>query len=73
MTESDMIEYLAEDTRGSLLHMWNRSGDGQRFMRAAKTAVLKKPLVILKAGKKRGGRESGFITYWQSGWIKRCI
>lgn len=59
VTESDMIEYLAEDTHTRVIAAYVESiRDGQRFMRAAKTAVLKKPLVILKAGKSEAGAKA---------------
>ena len=59
VNESDMIEYLADDPHTKVIAAYVESiHDGQRFMRVARSAALKKPLIILKAGRSEAGAQA---------------
>lgn len=54
--ESELLEYFMEDrlTKVILLYL-ESAGDGRRFLKAAKKASLRKPIVVLKVGKSISG------------------
>ncbi|MDX9848996.1 MAG: acetate--CoA ligase family protein [Anaerolineaceae bacterium] len=56
VTETDMIEYLADDPHTSVIAAYvEQIRDGQKFITAAKKVTKKKPIVLLKAGKTSAG------------------
>ncbi len=57
--ESDFLEYLADDEKTRVIGCYVESvKDGERFMRAAKNACKKKPVVILKSGRTEVGAKA---------------
>ncbi len=59
VTESDLIEYLAEDSKTSIIALYIEGvSNGRRFLCSIVKAIAKgKPVIVLKAGKtERGGR-----------------
>ncbi len=51
ISESDIMEYLAEDTETKVLLGYVESiDDGRRFLRAARGTTHRKPVVLVKAG-----------------------
>lgn len=62
--DADLIEYLSEDssTKSILIYMEGLR-DGRRFFEAARDAVRKKPIVVIKAGRSaRGARAASSHT-----------
>ncbi len=56
VTETDMIEYLADDPYTSVIAAYvEQIRDGQKFISTAKKVTKKKPIVLLKAGKTSAG------------------
>ncbi len=57
--ESDVLNYLADDpqTKVVAMHIENAK-DGRSFMEAARRVVVRKPLLILKAGRSEAGAEA---------------
>lgn len=56
VTETDMIEYLAEDQFTKVITAYvEQIRDGQRFIEIAKKVSENKPIVLLKAGKTSAG------------------
>ncbi|RPJ62760.1 MAG: hypothetical protein EHM12_03855, partial [Dehalococcoidia bacterium] len=56
LNESDYLEYLADDPDTSIILMYLEGiKDGERFLKALKKAVSKKPVVINKAGNTESG------------------
>ena len=54
--ECDILEYLAEDSQTGVISMYLESiRDGQRFIRACKAATLRKPVLVVKAGRTGAG------------------
>ncbi|MDA8168475.1 MAG: CoA-binding protein [Nitrospiraceae bacterium] len=59
--ESDVYEYLADDDQTSAVISYIESvRDGRRFLEKASALSLKKPLLVLKAGKGRAGQAAAF-------------
>jgi len=53
---SDLIDYLSDDEKTNVITIYMEGvGDGRKFMRAAKKAIKKKPIVILKSGRSKAG------------------
>lgn len=56
VTETDMVEYLAEDPDTRVITLYIEGiGDGQRFLEVARRVSKIKPILILKAGKTQAG------------------
>lgn len=56
LDECDILEYLAEDRQTGVISMYLESiRDGQRFIRACKAATVKKPVLVVKAGRTGAG------------------
>lgn len=56
VTETDIIEYMAEDADTSVIAAYvEQIQDGQKFLSIAKKVTKKKPIVLLKAGKTSAG------------------
>ncbi|MGV8025034.1 MAG: acetate--CoA ligase family protein [Anaerolineaceae bacterium] len=56
VTETDMIDYLADDPNTSVIAAYVESiRDGVRFLKVASSVKKKKPIVLLKAGKSESG------------------
>lgn len=56
INESDLLEYLTEDTVTSTIGMYLEGiVEGQRFIKAASRASRKKPVVVMKAGRSEAG------------------
>ncbi|MDP2854641.1 MAG: acetate--CoA ligase family protein [Smithellaceae bacterium] len=56
INESDLLEYLTDDTQTSTIGMYLEGViEGRRFVRAAKTACKRKPVVVMKAGRSEAG------------------
>lgn len=59
VTETDMIEYLANDPETKVIAAYVESiRDGGRFMRVASRVTRQKPIVLLKAGKSESGAKA---------------
>lgn len=59
--ESDIYDYLADDAHTDIIISYIESvGDGRKFIKAAKALSERKSLLILKAGKGRGGETAAF-------------
>lgn len=55
--ESDVLEYLAEDAETEIIVLYIEGvGDGRRFYETIKKANKKKPILVLKGGKGKGGQ-----------------
>lgn len=56
ITETDMIEYMAEDDNVSVITIYAESiKNGPRFIASARETSKKKPIVILKSGRSEAG------------------
>ncbi len=56
LDECDILEYLAEDTQTGVISMYLESiRNGERFIRACRAAAVKKPVVVVKAGRTGAG------------------
>lgn len=56
VTETDIIEYLAQDQATRVIAAYVESiRDGQRFIQTCRKVTLDKPIVILKAGRSAAG------------------
>ncbi|KAF0159603.1 MAG: acyl-CoA synthetase [Syntrophaceae bacterium] len=56
INESDLLEYLTDDAQTSTIGMYLEGViEGRRFVRAAKTACKRKPVVVMKAGRSKAG------------------
>jgi len=56
VTETDMMEYLADDPHSSVIAVYAEGiRDGRRFIEVAKQVTRKKPVLILKAGRSEEG------------------
>jgi acyl-CoA synthetase (NDP forming) len=56
INESDLLEYLTDDTATSTIGMYLEGVvDGRRFVRAADMACKRKPVVVMKAGRSEAG------------------
>jgi len=56
VTETDMIEYLAEDANTKVITLYIEGiKDGRRFLESARRISKQKPILILKAGKTQAG------------------
>lgn len=56
INESDLLEYLTDDEKTSSIGMYLEGIiDGPRFVKAAAKACLKKPVVVMKAGRSEAG------------------
>lgn len=56
INESDLLEYLTDDALTSTIGMYLEGVvDGQRFIRAARRACKRKPVVVMKAGRSEAG------------------
>ena len=56
VSETDMMEYLAEDDSTSVIAIYAEGiQDGQRFIQSARKVTRKKPVLILKAGRSDEG------------------
>ena len=56
INESDLLEYLTDDAATFTIGMYLEGVvDGRRFIKAAKTACRKKPVVVMKAGRSEAG------------------
>ena len=56
VTETDMIEYMAQDENTSIIAVYIESiRAGQRFIQVAAQASLHKPIIILKGGRSEAG------------------
>ena len=52
ISESELIEYLGDDEQTKVIGMYLEGiKDGQKFLQVAQKVSLKKPIIILKAGK----------------------
>lgn len=59
VTETDMIEYLAEDPDTRVIALYVEAiKDGARFMRVCEEVGKTKPVVLLKAGKTQAGAKA---------------
>ncbi len=59
VTETDMIEYLAEDPDTRVIALYVEAiKDGARFMRVCEEVGKNKPVVLLKAGKTQAGAKA---------------
>ncbi|MBN2034911.1 MAG: CoA-binding protein [Deltaproteobacteria bacterium] len=57
--ECDLLDYLAEDRETGVISMYLESvRNGPRFLRAARRAAERKPLLVMKAGKTEEGAEA---------------
>jgi len=57
----DLYDYLAGDRQtGVVLSYLESVGDGRRFIAAARQLALRKPLLVLKAGKEGSGQNAAF-------------
>jgi acetyl coenzyme A synthetase (ADP forming)-like protein len=56
VTESDVIEYLAEDPNTRVIAVYvEMIRDGRRFIDVCRRVTLKKPVILLKAGRTNAG------------------
>ena len=56
INESDLLEYLTDDTQTSTIGMYLEGViEGRRFVRAANMACKRKPVVVMKAGRSKAG------------------
>lgn len=56
VTETDMIEYLADDPHTRVIAVYVESiREGERFLKIASSVTVKKPIILLKAGKGESG------------------
>ncbi len=56
INESDLLEYLTNDTQTSTIGMYLEGViEGRRFVRAANMACKRKPVVVMKAGRSKAG------------------
>ncbi|HDI46953.1 MAG TPA: acetyl CoA synthetase [Candidatus Methanomethylia archaeon] len=57
--DAELLDYLAEDpnTRVVLIYMESVK-DGRKFMKSAKECALKKPVIVMKAGRSAKGAEA---------------
>ena len=56
---SDFLEYLSEDEKTRLIFCYLEGvNDGRRFLQAVQKCTLKKPVIILKGGMTKGGKEA---------------
>ncbi|MEN6624466.1 MAG: acetate--CoA ligase family protein [Smithella sp.] len=56
INESDLLEYLTDDEKTSSIGMYLEGIiDGPRFVKAAAKACVKKPVVVMKAGRSEAG------------------
>ena len=56
VTETDMIEYLADDPHTGVIAAYvEQIRDGQQFIATAKRVTKKKPIVLIKAGRTAAG------------------
>jgi acyl-CoA synthetase (NDP forming) len=59
LCESDLIEFFAEDPHTKAIALYLEGvKDGRQFLQAVKRAVEKKPVVVLKSGRTRGGQRA---------------
>lgn len=59
VSETDMIEYLADDKDTSVIAAYIEGvKDGQRFVKVARNVTRVKPIVVLKAGKSAEGAKA---------------
>jgi len=59
VTETDMIEYLADDEDTTVISAYIEGvNDGGRFVRAAREVTRNKPIVVLKAGRSAEGAKA---------------
>ncbi|MBL7169422.1 MAG: CoA-binding protein [Candidatus Aenigmarchaeota archaeon] len=58
--ESDLIEYLGNDTRTRVItaYIEGLKGSGKKFMEVCRRVSRKKPIIVLKAGKTKKGTEA---------------
>lgn len=57
--EIDMLEYLSEDPATKVIVMYLEGvKDGRRFLEAARSASLKKPVLVYKSGETEAGRKA---------------
>jgi acetyl coenzyme A synthetase (ADP forming)-like protein len=56
---ADFIDYLADDPNTKVIAIYLEGiHDGKKFMESAKNAVMKKPIVVLKAGRTSSGAKA---------------
>ena len=56
---SDFLEYLSEDEKTRLVFCYLEGvNDGRRFLQAVQKCALRKPVIILKGGMTKGGKEA---------------
>lgn len=56
VNESDALEYLAEDEQTRIIGLYLEDvRDGRRFFEAAREAVRRKPVILLKGGRSKAG------------------
>ncbi len=59
LDESDMLEYLRDDPDTSVIVMYLESvKDGRRFVEAARSASLEKPVLVYKSGETEAGKKA---------------
>ncbi|MDY6843465.1 MAG: CoA-binding protein [Thermodesulfobacteriota bacterium] len=76
LNESDFLEYLAQDPETEIIASYIEGvKDGRRFLRTLRDATLKKPVIILKAGRSGSGAKAaashtsamaGSFTIWDT-------
>ena len=64
VNENELLQYFGSDEKSRVVIMYIESfRDGREFMRIAKEVTVKKPIVVLKAGRtSRGGRAASLHT-----------
>ena len=60
----DLIDYFGEDpaTESILLYM-ESVGDARAFLSAAREVALRKPIIVIKAGRTAGGIQGGQFAH----------
>ncbi len=59
LTESDFLNYLAEDSATNVIMLYLEGiQDGRRFMETARRVAKQKPVVVMKAGKTESGAKA---------------
>lgn len=59
VNETDMLQYLSEDPRTSVIAVYLEGvRDGRKFLEVAKSVTKKKPVILIKAGKTQAGSKA---------------
>ena len=60
----DLIDYLGDDPQTKSIVIYMESiGDARAFLSAAREVALTKPIIVIKAGRTRGGREGRRVAH----------